>query len=352
MTGDDTVLLRRRVPGDDEALAELDRQSPDGGLIAFSSHAHVSPEDAVVGTYDEVVDVVAQDRVTGRLVGTARVSLDRCRVHGRVRPAALLGALSVHPDHRRRGIGRQLAAWRLDHAERRCGPDLVVIAEIQAGNVASVANARTWADQLVGHLVVAPVPMRSRQPRARSGVLVRGWRPDDLPEVADRLAAFAADHELSSPQDAAGLHRWLTTSPFRDPVNHYLVALDPAGRMLAGIGLREEGRLRSLDVQRMPAAVRVANLALRVVPRDGRMRNLQVSRTWCLPGRADAARQLWDTARWVLRERSTSLVTTYDPRSPLAAAFRTPPWMPTTSITLAVRGPDPLRDTDILSPFA
>ena len=342
------LVLRDQEPGDADALEALGGQAPDGGSIAFSTQRHVP---AAADQDDHSFGVVAQDRATGALLGAARVRLGQCRVGGQLRPYALLGSLAVHAEHRRQGIGAALARWRIERATELQGPETVLVAEIQSGNVASLANARTWAEQFVGRLVVAPVPMRRRPPRPRPDVTVRPVQPGELAEVAERLDVFTADHDLARLHTAETLTAWLAGSPLPDPVNHYLVATDRAGRLLAGMGLREAGRLSSLHVHRMPAAVRLANLALHVVPRDGVMRNLEVDKAWFAPGHAGAARQLWEAARWELRRHSTSLVATYDVTSALRPVLRTPPWMPTTSITMAVRSPVPIEPGRVLEAF-
>src|SRR5699024_8317747 len=125
---------------------------------------------------------------------------------------------------------------------------------------------------------------------------------------------------------------------------------DGSGRLVAGMGLREEGRLRSLRVVRMPSAVRVASRLLRVVPPDGVMRNVLLDKVWFAPGHAHAARRLWDEARWRMRGTGTAVVGTYDPRGPLREVLSTPPWIPTTSFTLAVRSPVPLDPDRIFDP--
>lgn len=343
------VVLREQVPDDEAALAALAAASPDGGLVAFSPVLHVPERAAAAGQHEESLGVVAED-AAGAVVGAARVAFGRCRVAGEIRPFALLGGLAVHPRARHQGVGRALARRRLELAEDRCGTGVVALANIQQGNAASLANARTWADTTVGRLLVSPAPMRRRPPRARPDLLVREAVDADLAEVAAGLAAFTAGVELARVSTVESLRSWLAVRPDGRAVNHVVVATDRAGRLLAGLGLREEGRLRSLTIQRMPAAFRAVNAVLAVVPPSGEMRNLVVDKVWFAPGRGDAARFLWQTVRWDWRDRGTSLVSTYDPRGPLRQVLRTPPWIPTTSMTVAVRSPVPVDGSRLLDP--
>jgi GNAT superfamily N-acetyltransferase len=81
---------------------------------------------------------------------------------------AVLDSLKVHPDYRRRGIARRLTDRRLERATELGGDEVVIVAYIQAGNTASLANAP------VGH------PGRrsaGRLPRCRSAGARPGRRP-------------------------------------------------------------------------------------------------------------------------------------------------------------------------------
>jgi hypothetical protein len=99
-------------------------------------------------------------------------------------------------------------------------------------------------------------------------------------------------------------------------------------------------------VEHLPLPLRAANALLRVVPRDGRMRNLVIDKAWFAPGRLDAARYLWEMTRWEWRATGTSLLLTHDPRSPVHQVVAARGWLPTTSATLAVRARRPmLEDT-------
>ncbi|HEY0936308.1 MAG TPA: hypothetical protein VGD91_21550, partial [Trebonia sp.] len=118
--------------------------------------------------------------------------------------------------------------------------------------------------------------------------------------------------------------------------------------LLAGFGLLEQGRLTSLVIERLPLPLRAANALLQVVPRGGRTRNLVIDKAWFAPGQLDAARYLWETTRWEWRDAGTSLLLTHDPRSPLRQLVAAKPWLPTTSVTLAVSSRRPMREESLL----
>jgi len=338
------LVLREASPEDDAAIAAITAASPDGGAVQYRTRDHVPPRLLVPR---DSVAVVAELPGVGP-VGAARVSLGRCAFAGELRRYALLGSLVVHPAHRRQGVGAALARWRIAYAEEHAGEDVLVLANIQSGNAASLANAARWSTGLSRPALVAPVPVATREP-----VVPEGWRmgeaePGDLEEFAAGLAAFTAGHDLARPWTADSLAAWLADSPLPEPVNHLLVARDTAGRMLAGLALREAGRLRSMEIVRVPPAIRAVDRLLHLLPRDGVLRPLDVDRFWFDEGRPDAARRLWEHARWAWRDRGSVLLTTIDARSPLRLSLGLQPWSPTTTIHVAVRSPVPW---DASAPF-
>lgn len=343
------IAVRVAEAGDEAAIARIAQEAPDGGAVSFSVEHHVDVHDGHIGSHERVVTVVAEAGDPAQVVGSARVSFGTCLVAGRSTSYALLGGLTVAADQRRRGVATALAAWRVRHAIEAVGADALVLANVQTGNIGSTAVAGTWATQRAGRMVAIPVPMRRRAPRPRPDLEVRPVRLDDLEEVA----ALGTDSGRTFARlwTAGRLRSWLDASPFPDPVNHYLVVTNRSGRLLAGMAVREEGRIRSLVVQRAPVLIRLANLALHVIPPDGRMRNLVVDRVWSRPGHLDAAQFLWQHTRWEWRERGSTLLTTHDPRGPVHQVVRPPAWLPTTSATVMVRSTRPIDPAAVIDPL-
>jgi GNAT superfamily N-acetyltransferase len=339
-------LSIRLVRSDDDGdLAALSRACPDGGVISFSREERV-PLARWAASSDGALVVAELQGVAG-VVGSARVSVGRCRFQGRVSDYALLSSLMVHPDHRRRGVARALTEWRLHHAQQVVGSHGVVLANIQAGNSASLANARRWAGQVTGRVVTVAVPTRRRPPRPRPDLVVRPVADTDLEQFAEALTTSQEQYDFARPWNAQGLRDWLQRTPVADPVHHCWVAARRDGQLLAGVGLYDEGRLLDLRVQHMPWALGVAGRVLGVVPGDGRMRNTVVDKVWCAPGQVDAARYLWQVCRWQWRGAASSLLATYDPRGQAAAVLHPAAWLPRTTSTTAVRA-DTRRDEETL----
>jgi GNAT superfamily N-acetyltransferase len=257
----------------------------------------------------------------------------------------------VHPDYRRKGIATALAQRRIEWAYQHSGTKTILLADIQKGNVGSTANARKWANQISGQVIIAPIAMRTNAFRPTRGISISDASADDLEAIAESLNTFYQGYNFYRPQTAEMLRDWLQQTPLPTPINHYLVAKDSTGRILAGVGIREECRLMSLHVQKAPVLVNLVNRFLRIIPKGGEMRNLQIEKLWFAPGQLDAARQLWQAIRWEWRTRGSTLLCNYDPRSPVSQVLENPAWMPTTSGSIALRSPVPMSEGRLIDPI-
>jgi GNAT superfamily N-acetyltransferase len=339
------VIVREAGPEDEVTLAALAATAPDGGPAAFRREHHV-PAGQVARDHEISRHFLAE--VDGTVAGTARLDVGTCRFEGADVRYALLDSLQVHSDYRGLGVAEMLTDRRLERAEELAGDEVVTLAYIQTANTGALANARRWATQTGGRLVVTPVPVRQRPPRPVPGLTVRPANETELDEITQAIDAHYADHDFARNWDAARLAGWLAASPFPDPVNHYQVVTDQSGRLLAGFGLREEGRLTSVVVNHLPLHLRAANALLRIVPPDHRMRNLVIDKAWFAPGQLAAARYLWEVTRWEWRSAGTSLLLTHDPRSPLGEVVNARPWLSTTSATIALRSARPMREETLV----
>ena len=330
------LVVRVADPDDRAAIATLHEASPDGGAVGFRVHNHGGPGAAEPAVHRRSVDVVAEVPGLGT-VGAARISTGTLRVAGEPRPYALLSSLVVHPAHRRRGVAAGLARWRLDHAAGLAGEGAVVLANVQRGNTGSQANAARWADGWTGAAVTAPLTMLTRRAR-RPRYEVRDATAADSAAVASGHAAFTADHAFAHEWTPESLVEWLEAGP----VNGYRVAIDPRGAVVAGMAVRREGLVRSLEVTRLPAYIAAVNVVLRAIPPDRVLRNVVVDHLWFAPGHQEAAADLLRETRWDWRDQGTHLLVTLDRRSPALPAVGLRPWSPTTVTTTAVRADPPV----------
>lgn len=343
----DRFHIRAAEPADTAEIESLSALSADGGAVSYRVHTHVQhPSSALTRS----LGVVAVDEYDGRVVGSARMTLGHCWYEGEQRPYALLGSLVVHPAQRRRGIAAALARWRIDQSEQIAGSEVAVLADIQRGNTGSLAAAQRWARAFTTPSLTVPVPVTTTQPRPTRGLEIRAAVPSDVTEVAARVTELTAAYNFARIWTPKTLQEWLHWSPVEVPIHHYRLAVSPTGAVLAGLALREEGLLRTMEVVHMPAAIRLANAVLHVVPKDRMLRNLAVEHFWSLPGQDQAAAALWHDTRWSLRDHGSNLLITLDRRNPVFAALGVRPWTPTTSVTIAVRADPPPSPDRLVAP--
>jgi GNAT superfamily N-acetyltransferase len=336
---------------DGEAFSALSRACPDTGLVQAFARYHVAPLAALEALRPETMAVVAEGRDDVALAGSACVSISACRVGGEVRPAALFHTLMVHPAHRRRGLAAELTRVAVAIARARLGKGGIVFAHVQRGNVGSLRAIGASLPHQSGSLTGGVVRMRARPPRSEPSWMVRPIREADLEAVAAGLDAFYVGHDLYPRETARSFGERLARSPLAAPIRRAYVVTDRAGIPRAGLTVVEQGLLRTLEIERIPPLMRLANRVLRVLPPDRVLRQLGVESVWVADGHLGAARHLWETVRWELRSRGHAFITLFDPRSPVREVFRIPRWLPATTTTLLHDGAAPRSGAVLLYPF-
>ena len=248
----------------------------------------------------------------------------------------------VHPDHRRRGVATALTEWRLE----RVTPETVVVAAIQHGNEGSIANARKWATQIYGKLVLTGFRASSRPPR--SALEFREPRDDaEWDEAAAGLARFEEGWNLRTPETGASLRERAERTLAGERFQRYVVAVED-GRLVGGYQLQAGGRLASLVFEHVPITIRALNLLLRVIPRDRELRSNGLSRVWFVNDHV--AQDLWRHAGSLSTATGNVIGTQFDTRGPLRKVFPLRPWTPKGEISVAVRSPVRLDEERLLSP--
>lgn len=343
--------IRPVTPDDGEALERLALASPDTGMIQIAPRYHVDAYEATLALFSDAATAgyVAEEADTGEIIGAGFLSFDRLNYEGQLRDCAWMHNLQVHPGYRRQGIATRLAECRVTHALERMGDDGVIAANIQQGNTGSFQVAQAWCRQLVGEVKTGAVGMRQKPPKTLAQAKIRSAKANDLPHVADALNAFYEGWNFYVPHSGESLAAWLAKTPFSSPFRHYHVAEDGNGRLIAGMAIVEEYRVVEMQVEHLPLALQLLNKAVKLVPEDGRMRQLSVSKLWYAPGHLETAKHLWETMRWQWRDRASTVTFAYDPRSSLKEIFKTPLWIPQTSFTHAIRAPTLMSEERLIS---
>lgn len=344
MVDGSAFTLRAMVPSDGPALAALGEQTPETGMVSMHSRFEYDPYETLLALRPGTIGVVAETADHPGLVGICLMSFGECWFEGTIRPSAYLYSLSVHPDHRRRGLGSLLTTWLVNVAHDRHGDDGVIYAGTQPDNVASQQTMRSWATQRFDRVAGVVQKPRAEAPRPPSGWDVRPAEARDIEEIAKRRDAFHDGYDLYSPESPASIAAWRAHSPFGLTFRDYHVVVDPRGDLIAGAGLVEEGLLLSSQVVSVATPLRLANLFLRMVPSDGVVKRNVIEGLWFVGERPDAAAFLWEWMRWLSHRRATIAMTFFDVRSPLAGAIRMPRWIPSPPGTLVVAGPVPMRE--------
>ena len=335
-------VLREARSDDFDALVALATASADTGRIRVAPKYLVNPVDAWAALKPELEWVVAE--AEAGLIGGGQVIFGEAEIEGKIYRTATLGSLMVHPDHRRQGIAKAVTRWRID----RAGADAVVLAGIQMGNAGSFANAKSWATQIFGNLVL-PV-FRAVPGRSLSGGLEIREPQDDSEweETAEGLARFEAGWNLRIPKTGEQLRERSAVTFHGERFQQCFVALEH-GRLVGGVELFEAARMQSLVFEHIPVPLRALNLLLRVIPRDNDLRANTMSSIWWEQGRDDVAHALWVYARSAAAESGNGIGTQFDARGPLRKFVPLKPWTPKGEISLAIRSPVPLSEERLIS---
>jgi len=340
--------LRTLERGDSAAMAELDRQSPDTGAVAFSTIYLRDPYESLMLLHPGAIGVVATVADGAGIVGMGIMSQGRCNYESRLLPFAYLFSITVHPDYRRRGIASRIYSWLIDTARDASGDETIIIAGIQGGNEGSVRTARSWSTSLEQRAQTFMTPMRKRPYAGSRAYTVRKPEAVEWDTIARNQNAFYGGYDLYPPRTGTELRKLHGIDDTGDCIRQYLVAADSLNRPVAGLSITDEGSIEQMRFGKLPFALRAANRLLRVFPENGSMRRLPLRDLWFAPGHERAIRVLWETVRWDWRDQADLMMTFVDPGSPLAHTVPRSRFIPPGSGYVAIAAPSPPHEDRFL----
>jgi len=212
---------------------------------------------------------------------------------------------------------------------------------IMAGNV-SLKLADQYGFKPTKLIQGGVVPMRKSPPTAIPELDVRPAERSELSAVAEGMNAFYREHNLWVPVNVDTLEDFLRQEVDENKPNQLYVAVR-SGEIVAGLSLSDRTKLVRMRLARAPWYVRTLGGWLGLLPASGLLESLMVRRVWFKEGELEAARYLWNSLRYDLRERGNCLGIAYDPRDQLAAVFQVPFWLPMFSARYLVQASAPLE---------
>ena len=340
-------ILREIQPSDSAGLTKL-ITGFDGDL---TTRFLVDPYEAIVyGTEFRTTGVVVEAEGYDGFIGMGTVRFSQVHYNGETLPLAFLDGLKVHEDFRGQGLGYKIATWRIQRAREEFGEQCVIGTGMLHDNHASHAVAAKWCREFVESAVeVRFVPTHARQPRPVAGVTVREIEPREYEEFAGKQNTFFRRYNLYPPASREGIMNALNVTVGGKRPYQYYAAVDAQGNLLAGAQTWARGLLKSDTVNQLPAAMRLMNKVLHVLPPDFVIRDVSVSGLWYESDQRQAAQVLWEMMRWICKDQGTNIAVSLDARDPGLDLIVLKPWhQPRPKITIALHAPTALSREPLL----
>ena len=339
--------LRELRPSDSPAVAKLITEF--GGDL--TTHFQVDPYSAIIsGTEFRTRGVVVECEDIDGLVGMGTVRFSNVQFNDEVLPLAFLDGLKVKEEFRGKGLGYQIANWRVQNAREEYGEQCVIGTGMLHDNHASHAVASKWCREFAESAIdVRFVPMLTGKPKSLAGVDVREINSAEYEEFALKQNTFYRRYNLYPPSSSDSIINALGVSVEGQKPYHYYAVVDGNRNLLAGAQTWARGLLKSDTVNNPPRPLRILNKVIHLLPPDFTLRDVSVSGVWYEPDQIKIAQYLWETLRWECRDQGTILTAAFDSRDPALKVVTLKPWnQPRPKITLAIHGPTPLQRDRLL----
>ena len=322
---------------DSQALEDLIAATADSGGIGFTDEYLVD----LLTVHQELTEefhgaVAVQD---GEVVGMVFGEVRWIQYAGQEVPGVYISHLRVHPDYRRRGIARELSDWALDYITDLLRSDAVLYGAIMAGNV-SLKLADRYGFKATNPIQGGIVPMRKNPPASIPDLEVRVAERSELPAIVEGMNTFYREHNLWVPVSVDTLEDFLRQEVEEIKPNQLYVVVR-GEEVVAGLSLSDRTKLVRMRLVHAPWYTRMLGNGLGLLPDSGALDALTVRRVWFKEGEVEAARYLWDSLRYDLREQGNCIGIAYDPNDRLADVFRVPFWLPMFKAHYLVRVSNP-----------
>ena len=345
--GSQKFNLRELQLSDSPALVKLITEF-DGDL---TTRFQVDPYGAIIfGTENRTRGVVVESEGHDGLVGMGTVRFSNVQFNDNVLPLAFLDGLKVQEEFRGKGLGYQIASWRIQTAREELGDQCVIGTGMLHDNHASHAVASKWCREFAESAVdVRFVSTLTHKPKALSGVNVREIEPSEYEEFTHKQNTFYKPYNLYPPSSPNSIVNALDVSVEGRKPYRYYAAVDAHGSLLAGAQTWARGLLKSDTVNNPPTFIRVLNKLVHLLPPDFTLRDVSVSGLWYESGQIKTAQYLWEMLRWECRDRGTILTAAFDSRDPAMNVVTLKPWnQPRPKITLAIHASTPINRDQLI----
>lgn len=340
--------LREVTPDDGQTLKRLYENNPDGGDVQFAQNFKTDPYEA----YEKLVPAehytaFIAETPAGKPAGTGFILLSDARVGGELRQRGYLAGVVVDHDYRGMGLGKRIAAERIQYAEDVAGEDVVIAAAIQSGNDASTAVAQSWAEAFPYEYALHPVEVLETAPDTEYEF--QSIDEAKLPEFITRMNDFYSEAEMYSPYQTEQLSDLINTTVAGKSPHRCEVAVEN-GEFVAGAHIVDMYKLMSTVVEELPPELEDADELPPSIPDDLEIRPRGVL-PWFKDGYKDAAEALIDYER-ANAESANRVMVMFDPDGPLVRLDNLSLDEGSVHLNWAIRGLDkPVEGTFIAPEF-
>lgn len=333
--------VRRLALSDGLALKDLSTGNSDIGLKRFSYDYLVDPIDTFSALHDSFEGVVLEQKNKEALVAGGLINYGNLNIGNESQHYGMLSSMVVNQKYKWQGIQKVLLKELLRRIKEKIGPDGMVYTILHPGSKSALQT--NWHNQIISKRIVAfPTQMRANPVNRHPDYSISPLDHSDLNHTVDLINDFYKDYEMFAPKNYHSFNSWLDKQVEDHPINHYWVVKDKNNNILSGIGLTENFRVRQIKLKGLPIT-KTLNLFVKLIPKEGAIRELAANMFWYLPGQEEAAIYLWESIRHQWREKANTLMIYLDANSPITPLINPERWKLDNRLDIALKGSIPLN---------